>query len=67
MIDGNLAMSDGLENETDPIEILIAKYSMEIEQLKGDMKKIPAGISWGILSGRVEAYQGVIDDLKSII
>lgn len=66
MIDGNLALSDGLENENDPIELLIAKYSMEIEQLKKDMKKIPAGISWGILSGHVEAYQGVIDDLKKL-
>lgn len=67
MIDGNLAMSDALENETDTIELLIAKYSMEIEQLKAETKHIPAGIVLGLKSGKVEAYESVISDLKKII
>lgn len=67
MCDGNLAMANVLENDADPIEILISKYSMEIIRLKDEMKTIPASIPWGIKSGKVEAYENIIKDLECML
>jgi hypothetical protein len=67
MCDGNLAMANALENDADPIEILISKYSMEIIRLKDEMKTIPASIPWGVKSGKVEAYENIIKDLECLL
>ena len=67
MCDGNLAMTNSLENDADPIETLISKYSMEIIRLKDEMKSIPASIPWGIKDGKIEAYENIIKDLECLL
>ena len=67
MCDGNLAMANALENDADPIEILISKYSMEIIRLNDEMKTTPASIPWGVKSGKVEAYENIIKDLECLL
>lgn len=67
MCDGNLAMTNTLENDAAPIETLISKYSMEIIRLKDEMKYIPASIPWGTKAGRVEAYEDIIKDLECLL
>jgi hypothetical protein len=67
MCDGNLAMANTLENDADPIEILISKYSMEIIRLNDEMKTIPASIPWSVKSGKIEAYENIIKDLECLL
>jgi hypothetical protein len=55
------------DSTKEKIRGMIFYYKEEIKRLEYEMSVIPASISWGVKSGKKEAYKEIIKELETFL